>query len=125
MDYLGIDLGLGIPTTHQSWRNSMGMTKDEIIEIARQAGFPFNKYDLLQGDDEGEIDAHEMFEAFAKLVAARTLMNIDPSSFMSYQEGFEAGNKLAIDGFCKQLRQLHDAYSCASDPSTLRARGGV
>ena len=47
------------------------MTQDEIIEMARQAGFPFNKYDLLQGDDEGEIDAHEMFEAFAKLVAAK------------------------------------------------------
>jgi L-rhamnose isomerase len=43
----------------------------EIIEMAKQAGFPFNKYDLLQGDDEGEIDAHEMFEAFAKLVAAK------------------------------------------------------
>jgi hypothetical protein len=61
--------------------------------------------------------------AFAKLVELHTLMNIDPSSFMSYQEGFEVGNRLAIDGFCKQLRQLHDAYSCASDPSTLRARG--
>jgi L-rhamnose isomerase len=47
------------------------MTQDEIIEMAKKAGFPFNKYDLLQGDDEGEIDAHEMFEAFAKLVAAK------------------------------------------------------
>lgn len=86
------------------------MTQDEIIEMAQT---------LSHGwwlDDE-------KLEAFAKLVAARTLMNIDPSSFMSYQEGFEAGNRLAIDGFCKQLRQLHDAYSCASDPSTLRARG--
>ena len=47
------------------------MTQDEIIEMARQAGFPFNKYGLLQGDDEGEIDADTMFEAFAKLVAAK------------------------------------------------------
>ena len=46
-------------------------TQTEIIEMAKQAGFPFNKYDLLQGDDEGEIDAHEMLEAFAKLVAAK------------------------------------------------------
>ena len=30
-------------------------------------------------------------EAFAKLVAAQTLMKIDPRSFMSWQEGFEAG----------------------------------
>ena len=42
--------------------------QDEIIEIARQAGFPFNKYGLLQGDVEGEIDADAMFVAFAKLV---------------------------------------------------------
>ena len=44
-------------------------------------------------------------------------------SFMSYQEGFEAGNKLAIEGIIKQLRQLHDSYSCASDSLKLRARG--
>ena len=29
--------------------------------------------------------------AFAKLVELHTMMNIDPSSFMSYQEGVEAG----------------------------------
>lgn len=29
--------------------------------------------------------------AFAKLVANHTMANIDPSSFMSYQEGYEAG----------------------------------
>jgi hypothetical protein len=29
--------------------------------------------------------------AFAESVAAHTLMNIDPSSFMSHQEGIEAG----------------------------------
>jgi hypothetical protein len=29
--------------------------------------------------------------AFAKLVGAHTLMNIDPSKFMSHQEGIEAG----------------------------------
>ena len=91
------------------------MTQDEIIEMARQVGGI--------ADDKTIVMWHFELEAFAKLVAERTLMNIDPSSFMSYQEGFEAGNRLAVDGFCKQLRQLHDAYSCASDPSTLRARG--
>lgn len=47
------------------------MKTEEVIEMARQAGFPFNKYGLLQGDDEGEIDADEMFKAFAKLVAEK------------------------------------------------------
>jgi len=43
---------------------------DNTIEMAREAGFPFNKYGLLQGDGDGEIDADKMFKAFAKLVAA-------------------------------------------------------
>jgi hypothetical protein len=87
------------------------MTQDEILDMWGRAG-------------GGAIDdmPYTLVERFAKLVAARTLMNIDPNSFMSYQEGFEVGNRLAIDGFCKQLRQLHDAYSCSSDPSTLKKR---
>ena len=46
------------------------MTKD-VIELAREAGFPFNKYGLLQGDCDGEIEADAMFASFAALVAAR------------------------------------------------------
>jgi hypothetical protein len=42
----------------------------DTIEIAREAGFPFNKYGLLQGDDDGEIDADKMFKAFEALVRA-------------------------------------------------------
>lgn len=45
----------------------------DIIELAKQAGFPFNKYGLLQGDDDNEIDADAMFERFANLVRAETL----------------------------------------------------
>lgn len=37
--------------------------------------------------------------AFAKLVELHTLMNIDPSSFMSHQEGIEAG-RLAERAAC-------------------------
>ena len=90
------------------------MTKDEIEHM----------WKVASNDPNHDTNWHDpVVVKFAELVAAHTLMNIDPSSFMSYQEGFEVGNRLAIDGFCKQLRQLHDAYSCASDPSTLRARG--
>lgn len=46
------------------------MTK-YVIELAREAGFPFNKYGLLQGDCDGEIEADDMFAKFAALVAAR------------------------------------------------------
>ena len=41
-----------------------------VIEMAREAGFPFNKYGLLQGDDDNEIDADAMLERFAELVRA-------------------------------------------------------
>jgi hypothetical protein len=46
------------------------MTRDDILRMAREAGFPFNKYGLLTADDEGEIDADAMLERFAVLVAA-------------------------------------------------------
>lgn len=46
------------------------MTRNDIIRMAQEAGFPFNKYGLLQGDYDGEIDADEMFERFAALVSA-------------------------------------------------------
>jgi hypothetical protein len=41
-----------------------------VIEMAREAGFPFNKYGLLQCDDDNEIDADRMLARFAKLVRA-------------------------------------------------------
>ena len=46
------------------------MTQDEIIRMAREAGFPFNKYGLLQCDDGGEIDVADILKRFAALVAA-------------------------------------------------------
>ena len=85
------------------------MTQDQIIEIARQAGFTV-------GYGSPALSKHE---AFAKLVVA----SIDPSKFMSYHEGYQAGLDTATQGFLERLRQLHDSYSCASDPSTIRARG--
>jgi len=91
------------------------MTQDDLIEMWHKA-WPKIAGSFVRASAQD-------LEAFAKRIAAHTLANIDPSSFMSYQEGFEAGNRLAIDGIIKQLRQLHDSYSCASDPSTIRAKG--
>jgi hypothetical protein len=42
----------------------------DTIEMAHEAGFPFNKYGLLQGDGDGEIDADKMFKTFEALVRA-------------------------------------------------------
>ena len=57
------------------------MTREDIIRMAREA------------DLQAEYDDYmlERLERFAALVAKHTLANIDPSSFMSWQEGFEAG----------------------------------
>lgn len=62
------------------------MTHDETIELARQAGF-----ERLGHTDNDWVCYPEDIEAFAKLVAKHTLLNIDPSKFISYQEGIEAG----------------------------------
>jgi hypothetical protein len=47
------------------------MTKDDILSMAKEAGFPFNKFGCLCCDDENEIDADSMFERFAALVAEK------------------------------------------------------
>ena len=55
-----------------------------IKELAEQAGMLYMDYI--------RVDSMKQIERFAELVAAHTLMNIDPSKFIGgYQEGFEAG----------------------------------
>jgi len=66
------------------------MTKEEMFKMASEAGFSINEMHCSP-PIISFIGYEEHMEAFAKLVAAQTLMKIDPRSFMSYQEGFEAG----------------------------------
>ena len=55
------------------------MTKEEITRIAREVGF-----------SDGEIENCQlMFERFSALVIA----NHPPQSFMTWQEGYEAGKQ--------------------------------
>jgi len=69
------------------------MTKEEIIDIAREAGVR---------DDENifEFSQYKYLEAFAKLIAEKER-----------------------EKFCAVLRQLHDSYSLTSDSNAIRARG--
>ena len=67
------------------------MTKDEIIELACQTFGGIIK--------KGE---RKNFLAFAKLVAKHTLMNIDPSKFISCQEVMEAA-RLAEREACAKV----------------------
>ena len=47
------------------------MSQHELLALAREAGFKFNKYGLLQADEGNELDANDMLARFAELVAAR------------------------------------------------------
>lgn len=49
----------------------------DALHMAREAGFQFNKYGLLQGDEDGEIDADAMFALFASLVLERAAVECD------------------------------------------------
>jgi hypothetical protein len=70
------------------------MTKEEIIELARQAGFV--DYEL----DDGTTNAFDVrYEAFAKLVVAKEQ-----------------------DRICRQIASLHDSIMLASH-STLTKKG--
>lgn len=56
------------------------MTKAiDVLQIARESGFPFNKYGLLQGDEDGEIDADEMFARFTAVVLERAAVECEQS----------------------------------------------
>ena len=63
---------------------------------------------VASNDPNHDTNWHDpVVEAFAKLVAKHTLLNTDPNSFMSYQEGVEAG-RLAEREACAKLREtLH------------------
>ena len=93
------------------------MTKEEIIEMARQAGFV--DYEL----DDGTTNAFDKrYEAFAKLVAKHTLLNTDPSSFMSYQEGVEVG-RMAEREACAKVADGWPDYDVQGLAEAIRARG--
>ena len=107
------------------------MTQDEIIEMGVQAGI--HREVLVLGRNL------ELLTDFAKLVAAHTLMNIDPSKFMSHQEGIEAGRLAEREACAKEAedsdhvvlgRSYHDQLGNAGATAkniavAIRARGNV
>jgi hypothetical protein len=88
------------------------MTQDEIIEMAKEAG-------IIQ--PQMVINT---LESFAKLVAQHTLSNIDPSKFMSYQEGVEAGRLAEREACLKDLKNVFSTFDSlpASPEITLIRR---
>ena len=82
------------------------MNRDDITRMAREAGF------VGFDGDNGSL------RRFAALVSVHTLANNPPSSFMSYQEGFEAGRLAEREAILKDgWRQ------CAKDQRTTQFCG--
>ena len=106
------------------------MTKDDIMRMAREAGLHSAVLLRMYDDREAalcdsEIAELRKIERFANLIVA----NINPKSFMSWQEGYEAGMEAAAvicDNIASKYQSEHNASSeniadeCAG---TIRARG--
>jgi hypothetical protein len=101
------------------------MTRDKIIRIALEAGL-----NLATDVNWMPIIGIEYAEKFAKLV----LMNTDPNSFMSYQEGAEAGRlaeREACAKLCDEMEEEAEGTECCKWPTpsdcayAIRARGNT
>jgi hypothetical protein len=102
------------------------MTRDDIIRMAREAGM----FKLFGDPNAPEALTGKSIERFAALVAAHTLANIDPSKFMSYQEGYEAAVAAEREACAKVAdlvaREIDDTNGTATYiAAAIRARGEV
>jgi hypothetical protein len=91
---------------------------EDIARMAREAGLLPEKSNIVY-----QHSMYELFiERFAALVAAHTLSKIDPRSFMSWQEGYEAG-KLAEREACAEVCEQSDRHRGPYFASLIRERG--
>ena len=99
------------------------MTKDDVIRMAREAGFSsaVGKHIALEDD----------LERFFHMAQAHALANIDPSKLMSYQEGYEAGRTAEREA-CAKVCEEYNKRQCYNDDdmsvanecaAAIRARG--
>jgi hypothetical protein len=91
------------------------MTRDDIIRMAREAG-------AMTGTGSVQFRLDGSLERFAALVAAHTLSNIDPSKFMSYQEGYANGAEAANRRHCEVLRELHKTLEIQTRINAIKSR---
>jgi dihydrodipicolinate synthase/N-acetylneuraminate lyase len=69
-------------------------------------------------EDHG-LTLHGDIEHFAALVIA----NHPPQSYMTWQEGYEAGKQAERERLQAFMRQMIDAYTLSSNPGGLKTRG--
>ena len=78
------------------------MDRELIIRLARRAGAVFPSDGSWH-----KFEAEGSLERFAALV----IENNPPQSWMSYQEGYEAGKLAEREYINKQIAMLHDSLS--------------
>jgi hypothetical protein len=101
------------------------MSREDLINMALGAKAKVSsnpeKWDVLEFDTAS-------LEGFARLIAANTVANIDPSKLMSFQEGFEAGRVAEREECAKWAdlvaREMDNTNNTATYiASGIRARG--
>jgi hypothetical protein len=108
------------------------MNREDIIRMAREAGAVFPADGSYH-----RFESEENLEHFAALVAKHTLANIDPSSFMTWQEGYEVGKQTEREACAEVCKKHADVYekleqnptaqsawaACIDNRDAIRARG--
>lgn len=89
------------------------MTKEDIIRMAQEAGIDAEKDTLCRY--EGWV---EPLTRFAALVIA----NHPPQSYMTWQEGYEAGKQAERARLQAFMRQMIDAYALPSTSVGVREK---
>ena len=96
------------------------MTNEEVMQLMTDMGLHEG------GMDDWVFD--NAWVMFANAVAKHTLANIDPSSFMSWQEGYEVGKQAEREACAKVCEEEYDtglmmAPVAPSLAAKIRARG--
>ena len=96
------------------------MNREDIIRMAREVDMDYLQYI--------SPEAFEKVVRFAALVAKHTLANIDPSSFMTWQEGYEAGKQAEREACAKVCEEEYDTGLMMAPvapilAAAIRARG--
>ena len=108
------------------------MTKEEIIEMAKQADIDIGMWEKLSDNDDVfgyDIDGtHENLEAFAKLVAEKEREACIAHAMISAEKAIDVAIKLEREACAKIVEEssLPDTYSepCLLDiANEIRARG--
>ena len=107
------------------------MTREDIMRMAEASGVEDS---LLYEHWRCNL---ESMTRFAALVAKHKLLNTDPSSFMSWQEGYEAGKQTEREACAEVCKKHADVYAklegnptaksawaaCIDNRDAIRARG--